>query len=400
MNKGVPQRHHPFTTTNKMRYFLIAGEASGDLHASELMKALKAADPEAEFAFYGGDCMAAVGGTLLRHYKDLAYMGFIPVLLHLRTILQGMADCKRQIAEWQPDALILVDYPGFNLKMARFVHDRAICPVFYYISPKIWAWKERRIKDIRRNVDRLFSILPFEIDFFEKKHHYPISYVGNPTVDEVTAFCAEHGQPQPDGRTVALLPGSRRQEILDNLPTMLRSAEAAGKGDAAWEFCVACAPAIPDELYREAMQKAEQQGFHSADKFRLIRGGTYELLHRATTALVTSGTATLETALFGVPQIVCYYIPLGPVIRLARRLFLKVPYISLVNLVCGREVVPELVASDMNAARLTPALRSILPGGEARDAQLKGYAEMRRLLGEPGAPQHAAREMVEILHRK
>ena len=204
-----------------MKFFIIAGEASGDLHAAHLMRAIKQQCPGAEFRYYGGEQMQAEGGTLLCHYRQLAYMGFVQVALHLRTILRGMARCKREIEAWQPDALILVDYPGFNLKMARYVKQRAICPVFYYISPKIWAWKEHRINAIRRDVDRLFSILPFEVDFFERKHHYPISYVGNPTVDEVSAYCHTHGTPVPDGRTIALLPGSRRQEITDNLSRML-----------------------------------------------------------------------------------------------------------------------------------------------------------------------------------
>ena len=198
-----------------MRYFLIAGETSGDLHAAHLMQALLREDPQAEFRYYGGDSMQAVGGTLLCHYRHLAYMGFIPVMLHLRTILRGIVNCKRQIAEWRPDVVILVDYPGFNLKIARYVRKQALCPVYYYISPKIWAWKERRIRALRRDVDRLYSILPFEVAYFREKHNYEVTYVGNPTVDEVAAYKKQHGaiSASPAETLVALLPGSRRQEI-------------------------------------------------------------------------------------------------------------------------------------------------------------------------------------------
>lgn len=379
-----------------MKYFLVAGEASGDLHAAHLMRAIAAEDPAAEFRYFGGDAMNAVGGTLLRHYRTLAFMGFIPVIMHLRTILRGMKQCRDAISAWRPDVVILVDYPGFNLKIARFVRDSGLCPVYYYISPKIWAWKERRIRDIRRNVDRLFSILPFEKDFFENKHHYPISYVGNPTVDEVAAYKANHPQPLRR-RMIALLPGSRRQEIRDNLSRMLRAAAPlVGQG---YTLAVACAPAIADDIYINIVSEAERQ-LSSPLRVDLVHDKTYRLLSEAEAALVTSGTATLETALFGTPQVVCYYIPFGPVISLLRRLFLKVPYVSLVNLVCGSEVVPELVGGGMTVENVRTRLLSIIEGGAERQPMLEGYRRMAELLGQPGAPARAAREIVGRLSER
>lgn len=376
-----------------MKYFLIAGEASGDLHAANLMKALLAEDPEAQFRFYGGDMMQAVGGDLLCHYRHLAYMGFIPVLLHLRTILKGMADCKRQIKEWQPDVVILVDYPGFNLKIARYVHDEAICPVYYYISPKIWAWKEHRIKEIRRNIDRLYSILPFEVDFFEGKHHYPISYVGNPTVDEVADYVKVHGAPQSDGRTIALLPGSRTQEVKDNLSRMLQAALPFTQQN--YRLVIAQAPSLTVDFYEPIIARSGVK----RENVELVGGKTYEILSHSVAALVTSGTATLETALFRVPQVVCYYIACGRFVSFLRRHFLKVPFISLVNLVGHREIVPELVADGMTVDNVRLHLADILPGGKGREEMLKGYEEMADILGQPGAPLHAAKEMVERLKK-
>ena len=372
-----------------MKIFLIAGEASGDLHAAHLMRAIKQMQPDVEFRFYGGDEMQAVGGTLLCHYRELAYMGFVQVALHLRTILRGMAQCKREIAEWKPDALILVDYPGFNLKMARFAKENAICPVFYYISPKIWAWKEHRIHAIRRDVDRLFSILPFEVDFFEGKHHYPISYVGNPSVDEVSAFIVAQGAPKSDGQTIALLPGSRRQEIVDNLSRMLQAALPFATN---YKLVIAKAPAIELDFYERIIQASGID----ASRVQMVSGQTYALLSHATAALVTSGTATLETALFRVPQVVCYYIRCGWFVSRVRPYFLKVPFISLVNLIAEREVVPELVADGMCVENVRAHLAQLLPAdAPARLAQLKGYEEMAKRLGKPGAPERAAAEMVK-----
>lgn len=384
----------PHRTLNPflLKYFLIAGEASGDLHASHLMRALQTEDPEAEFRFYGGDEMQAVGGTLLCHYRHLAYMGFVQVALHLRTILRGLSQCRRAIVEWKPDVVILVDYPGFNLKIARFVTEHRLCPVFYYISPKIWAWKEHRIRAIRRDVTSLFSILPFEVDFFEKKHGYPISYVGNPTVDEVSAYQARHGMPHPEEGLVALLPGSRRQEIADNLSRMLLAASA----DGGCRLAIAVAPSIPLDFYCGIIRRTGVD----ASRIEMVQGDTYGLLSRASTALVTSGTATLETALFRVPQVVCYYMRCGRLVSFVRPYFLKVPYISLVNLVAAREVVPELVADGMNVANVRRHLHAILPGGVAREAMLRGYDEMAARLGAPGAPLRAAKLMVSQLRVK
>ena len=382
-----------------MKYFLIAGEASGDLHAAHLMKALLAIDPSASFRYYGGDCMQAVGGTLLCHYRHLAYMGFVQVALHLPTILRGMRRCKAEIARWRPDAVILVDYPGFNLKIAKYVSRQALCPVYYYISPKIWAWKEHRIHAIRRHVDRLFSILPFEVDFFEKKHHYPISYVGNPTMDEVSAYLNEHGQPRPDGRTIALLPGSRRQEITDNLSRMLQAVKplcVKGGAESPWQIRIAVAPSMPRELYTGIVQCAGLPD----QSVQLVEGKTYDLLHHATAALVTSGTATLETALFRVPQVVCYFMRCGWLVSRIRPYFLQVPFISLVNLIVGREVVPELVAGDMTAEEVLRRLLHILPGAPGRAAMLQGYDELAAKLGQPGAPRRAAAEIVQLLRAK
>lgn len=376
-----------------MKYYLIAGEASGDLHASHLMAALKKEDPGAQFRFFGGDLMAAVGGTLVKHYRELAYMGFIPVLLHLRTIFANMKRCKDDIVAWQPDVVILVDYPGFNLSIAKFVHARTRIPVYYYISPKIWAWKEYRIKNIKHDVDELFSILPFEVEFFEQKHGYPIHYVGNPTVDEVTAFRAAYHQDfesfaQDNGLSskpvIALLAGSRKQEIKDNLPDMLRAASAFE----GYQLVLAGAPGISPEYYQQYTVGAD---------VKIVFGQTYALLSHARAALVTSGTATLETALFRVPQVVCYHTPVGKLIAFLRRHLLKVKYISLVNLIADREVVKELVADTMTVEQVHAELRRILSDDAYRRQMLDGYDYMASRLGQAGAPARAAAQMVHLL---
>ena len=371
-----------------MKYYLIAGEASGDIHASHLIAAIKKEDADAQFRCFGGDMMAAEGAELVQHYRDLAYMGFIPVLMHLRTILQGMKRCREDILGWQPDVLILVDYPGFNLKIARFVKQHSSIPVYYYISPKIWAWKEWRIKDIKRDIDALFSILPFEVQFYEK-HHYPIHYVGNPTVDEVDAYLREHQEGLDARPIIALLPGSRKQEVRDNLRRMVAAAEPFSRD---YQLVLAAAPGLDDDFYKECLQSSIFNVQCS-----IIRDQTYRLLQHSTAALVTSGTATLETALFRVPQVVCYYMKAGRLASFARRLFLKVPYISLVNLVAGEEVVPELVAEQMNPKNVRHHLASILPGGYARESQLQGYDRMAAILGEPGAPKRAAKLITDFL---
>jgi lipid-A-disaccharide synthase len=385
-----------------MKYYLISGEASGDLHASHLIAAIKEEDAEAQFRGFGGDMMAAEGMELVRHYRDLAYMGIFPVLMHLRTILKGMKQCQEDILAWQPDVVILVDYPGFNLKIARFVKAHSRIPVFYYIAPKIWAWKEWRIRDIKRDIDALFSILPFEVQFFEGKHHYPIHYVGNPTVDEVNAFLKQHPADAERFRKdnnlderpiIALLPGSRKQEVRDNLRRMIEAAAPYAKD---YQLVIAAAPGLDDSFYKESIQMVNGKWLNG--KCTVVRDQTYQLLQHSTAALVTSGTATLETALFRVPQVVCYYMKWGRLASLARRLVLKIPYISLVNLIAGELVVPELVAEQMTAANVRRHLAAILPGGSAREAQLQGYDRMAAILGEPGAPNRAAKKIIEKLN--
>ena len=379
-----------------MKYYLIVGEASGDLHASNLMRALIQEDPEAEFRFFGGDLMTAVGGTRVKHYKELAYMGFIPVLLHLRTIFRNMKECKQDIVRWNPDALILVDYPGFNLKIAEYIKAHTNIPIFYYISPKIWAWKEYRIKNIKRDVDELFSILPFEIEFFAG-HQYPVHYVGNPCVDAVDAYCKEH----PDGfpefvadnglsekPVIALLAGSRKQEIKDNLPMML---EAAAPFTKDYQLVLAGAPGMDPAYYSDYINPNVP--------VKIIFGQTYRLLQHAQAALVTSGTATLETALFRVPQVVCYYTPVGKFIAFLRRHILKVKYISLVNLVADKEVVRELVADTMTVDNVRSELESLLYNKVYRNKVLEEYDRIIQILGPAGASGTAAREMVALLKK-
>lgn len=374
-----------------MKYYLIVGEASGDLHASNLMRALQHEDPQAEFRFFGGDLMKAVGGTCVKHYRELAYMGFIPVLLHLRTIFRNMDFCKKDVEAWQPDVLILVDYPGFNLKIAEYIKRHTQIPVYYYISPKIWAWKEYRIKNIKRDVDELFSILPFEVDFF-KKHQYPIHYVGNPCVDAVDDF-RKKGQETfsefvtanglEDKPIIALLAGSRRQEIKDNLTRMIEAARSFPQ----YQFVVAGAPGIEPDFYKRYIDSSTKIVFEQ----------TYRLLQQAEAALVTSGTATLETALFRVPQVVCYYISVGKLVSFLRRHILKVKYISLVNLIADREVVTELVADGMTVSNIKKELAKIISGGNGRSRMLSEYDRLIGILGEPGASERAAAQITAFL---
>ena len=389
-----------------MKYYLIAGEASGDLHASHLMRALKETDAHATFRFFGGELMTAEGGTRVKHYKCLAYMGFIPVLLHLRTIFRNMALCKRDITEWQPHAVILVDYPGFNLNIARYLHAHTGIPVFYYISPKIWAWKEYRIRRIKRDVTQMFSILPFEIPFYQQKHHYPIHYVGNPTAYEVTNFRNRYSEsaeefarrmnttnssaavrtPPIDSRPIiALLAGSRKQEIKDNLPAMI----AAARRFPAYQMIVAGAPSVSDEYYARFITQTDA---------RLVRNQTYALLSHASAALVTSGTATLEAAMFNVPQVVCYKTPVPRLIRFAFNHIIKVKYISLVNLIGNREIVTELFADRFSVKNITNELGKILPTGNQRARMLRDYNQVQSILGNHSAPHTAARMMVQLLN--
>lgn len=381
-----------------MKYYIIVGEASGDLHASRLMRSLRKVDSKADFRFFGGDLMSEAGGTRVKHYRELAYMGFVPVLLHLRTIFKNMALCKQDIVEWKPDVVILVDYPGFNLDIAKFLHANTSIPVYYYISPKIWAWKEYRIKNIKRDISEMFSILPFEVQFYEGKHHFPIHYVGNPTADEVTEFKASYTETfedfcrknslQADKPVIALLAGSRRQEIKDNLPAMLK---AASRYADKYQLVVAGAPSIPHEYYSK---------FISGHDVSIVYNQTYPLLAHSCAALVTSGTATLETALFGVPQVVCYETPIPKVIAFLRKHLIKVRYISLVNLIADKNVVTELVADTFSVENIAGELGRLLPGKPARTAMLDGYAEVKKRLGKENAPDNAANIMVKLLSEK
>ena len=379
-----------------MKYYLIVGEASGDLHASRLMRSLKKYDELAEFRFFGGDLMAAEGGTRVRHYKELAYMGFVPVLLHLGTIFSNMKRCKEDIVAWKPDVVILVDYPGFNLNIAKFLKKNTLIPVYYYISPKIWAWKEWRIKSIKRDVSEMFSILPFEVPFYEQKHKYPVHYVGNPTAQEVAEFRSGYHQTYEefcrennlDSRKpiVALLAGSRLQEIKDNLPAMIEVAERFED----YQMVLAGAPSIEDEYYDK---------FLEGTPVRVVKNKTYQLLSHTTAALVTSGTATLETALFNVPQVVCYETPLPKLIRFAFNHVLKVDYISLVNLVANKEVVPEMFADKFTIDGIANELYKIMPGQPARERMLAEYQEVQRELGSKVAPDETASIMVDLLRK-
>ena len=376
-----------------MKYYLIVGEASGDLHASRLMQSLMQYDPEAEFRFFGGDLMAKVGGTRVKHYRELAYMGFVPVLLHLPTIFKNMKMCKEDIVRWKPDAVILVDYPGFNLSIAKFVKKNTNIPVYYYISPKIWAWKEWRIKAIKRDVKEMFSILPFEVPFYEKKHNYKIHYVGNPTAEEVDnfrhvyseskdEFCQRNGLSSKP--IIALLAGSRKQEIKDNLPSMLEAARHFED----YQMVVAAAPSIAESYYKKYLGDSEA---------KMVKTQTYELLSHATVALVTSGTATLETALLNVPQVVCYETPVPKLIRFAFKHIIKVRFISLVNLIADKEIVQELFADRFSIRNIANELYRILPGQVSRERMLADYQLVRDRLGSEVAPDNAARIMVEKL---
>lgn len=380
-----------------MKYYLIVGEASGDLHASRLMRSLKKVDEFAEFRFFGGDLMAAEGGTRVKHYKKLAYMGFVPVLLHFRTIFSNMKMCKEDIVKWKPDVVILVDYPGFNLNIAKFLKKKTNIPAYYYISPKIWAWKEWRIRSIRRDIAEMFSILPFEVSFYEKKHHYPIHYVGNPTAQEVNEFRAGYQQSFEEFCTenqldthrpiLALLAGSRLQEIKDNLPAMIEVAERFED----FQMVLAGAPSIEDKYYEQ---------FVKGTLVRMVRNKTYQLLSHSTAALVTSGTATLETALFNVPQVVCYETPLPRLVRFAFDHIMLCKHISLVNLIADKEVVQEMFADRFKVDAIADQLYQLLPGMEGRKRILAEYQVVRERLGNLMAPDEAATIMHGLLVKR
>lgn len=359
-----------------MKYYLVAGEASGDLHGANLMKALKAQDPEAEFRYFGGDKMKAEGGTLAKHYAEMAFMGFTEVLLNLRTIFRNLKTCKEDILAYSPDVLILIDFPGFNLKIAGFGKEKGI-KVFYYISPKVWAWNQKRVLKIKKVVDRMFCILPFEVDFY-KGWGMKVDYVGNPLLDEKASFI-----PDPDFRAqhqlnenhiVALLPGSRKQEIERLLPAMLSVTEQFPDQ----QFVVAAAPGFPVIYYQQ---------FIGAKNVKLVFGKTYELLNVATAAIVASGTATLETALFHVPQVVVYK---GGTISIAiARMLVKIRFISLVNLIMDRKVVTELIQEDCNTVNITDELLRLIDG-PGRTKIMEDYKQLSVIMGEPGASARTA----------
>lgn len=358
-----------------MRYYLIAGEASGDLHGSNLMKQIGEQDQDAVFRFWGGERMAETGGTPVRHYRDLAFMGLTDVLLNLNKIRKYLRQCKEDLLQWKPDALILIDYPGFNLRMAEFAKKAGI-QVHYYISPKVWAWNTSRAKIIKQNVDFLYSILPFEKAFY-KPYGVEPDYIGNPLCDAIDAYRFDANfliTEKLQRPVIALLPGSRKSELNYVLPKMLEMVELFPEHT----FAIAAASHIPDEMYR---------AFTDNSDVRIIRNKAYDLLRAANAALVCSGTATLETALLNCPQVVCYRF--SRLSYLIGRLVIKVKFISLVNLIMNRRVVPELIQNDLNRNNLKVELAKILTGKE-RDEMLNGYTELREVVGLPGASKRAA----------
>ncbi|WP_295908013.1 lipid-A-disaccharide synthase [uncultured Alistipes sp.] len=373
-----------------MKYFLIAGEPSGDLHGANLIKGLRKADPAAEFRFWGGDLMAAAGGVqnLRKHYRETSFFGVVQVLRNLGTIRRQMRECREEVAAWQPDVLILVDYPGFNMKMARWAHARGI-RTFYYIAPKVWASREGRIRALRRDVDRLFVIFPFECDYFPRHGIEPL-FEGNPLVDALEARRAALPTPEEFRRRngldprpiIALLAGSRRSEIRKNLPLMARLAQRFE----GWQFVVAGVPWLDRALYEEAA---------AGSGIRYVCDQTYETLLAAEAAVVTSGTATLETALLGTPEVVVYRLP--AIEYRCMPLVVRCPWISLVNLNLGRESVAEVLQSSLDTARAERELRAILPGGEKRERMLADFRELRTIIGGPGASDRFAARMVELL---
>jgi len=360
-----------------MKYYLVAGEASGDLHGANLMKALKEKDPQAEFRFFGGDLMLAQGGTLVQHYASMAYMGFVEVALNLRTILKNMRTCKQDIVNWHPDVLILIDFPGFNLKIAEFAKARGLM-VCYYISPKVWAWNQKRVHKIKKVVDHLFCILPFEVEFFNR-FDMKVDYVGNPLLDAVAAF-----EPNPDFVSannlsnkpiIALLPGSRKQEISRLLPEMTAVARLYPQ----YQFVVAGAPSFNAGYYQQYL---------GGLPLTVVFNATYDLLHQSRAAIVASGTATLETALFDIPQVVVY--KANQIMVTAARLFLKIKYISLVNLIMDKRVVQELIQEDCNTASISIELEKLADEGNYRHAMLADYAVLHHIMGKPGASAQTA----------
>lgn len=374
-----------------MKYYIISGEASGDLHGANLMRELKALDSEAQFRCWGGDLMKAQGAELVKHYRDLAFMGFTEVLMNIRTILRNIEFCKKDIVEWKPDVLILIDYPGFNLRIAEFAKKEGF-KVFYYISPQIWAWKQSRVHKIKRVVDRMFVILPFEQDFYTR-FDYKVDFVGHPLLDAIAdrnmhkpsfdEFVKQHGLDHKP--IVALLPGSRRQEISTMLPVMLNIRNDFKDH----QFVVAGAPSQTKEFYAQFLQ---------GTGVKIIYNETYSLLQQAEAALVTSGTATLETALFGVPEVVCYkggYISY----QIARRL-VKVKYISLVNLIMDGEVVRELIQDEFNEQTLKEELSRLLNDNAYRSEMLKYLSELQQKLGGKGASRKTAELMIGYLQEK
>ncbi|MDO6808560.1 lipid-A-disaccharide synthase [Zobellia galactanivorans] len=368
-----------------MKYYIIAGEASGDLHGSNLMKALKAKDPNADIRFWGGDLMQQAGGTLVRHYKEMAFMGFLEVLMNLGTIAKAIKFCKADIQEFQPDIIVFIDYSGFNLRIAKWAKALGF-KTNYYISPQIWASREGRIKDIKRDIDAMHVILPFEKDFYEKKHGYPVNFVGHPLIDAISDRSPVNEQNfrkennlDPDKQIIALLPGSRKQEVQKMLTLML----SVIKDFSDYQFVIAGAPSLDRDFY---------QPFLKNPNVSFVTNKTYDLLSIAYAALVTSGTATLETAIFKVPQVVCYRANWLSY-QIAKRI-ITLEYISLVNLIMGKEVVKELIQNDLTTKNIQTELNKILKG-PARTAQIQAYDELEKKLGGKGASENAATRIIE-----
>lgn len=373
-----------------MKYYIIAGEASGDLHGSNLMKELKVADSAADFRFFGGDLMQAVGGDLVKHYREMAFMGFLNVLLNIRTIKRNMNFCKSDVLAYAPDVLILIDYAGFNLRIAEFAKLHNI-KVYYYISPKLWAWKEYRVKKIKAFVDEMFTIFPFETAFF-KKHGVDVNYVGNPLMDSIHEF---RGKAQSkaeflkahnlDERPIlALLAGSRKQEINYILPVMTHA--VADKKD--YQVVLAGVSSVDKKLYADIVKDSD---------IKVIYNATYDLLNNAHTALVTSGTAVLETALFNVPQVALYKMEGGILVPPIRKLLLKIEWVTLPNIILGKEAVRELIQVDMNVLKVKAELDKLLNDKKYRTNLTQEYKNLLGLMGETGCSKRAAEKMIELL---